>query len=140
MVLFTLAATALASAGSPHHARPAAAGIIAPHTETNVAHAASGHDHKQGNVWAPTVGKCLRPAAAATECTLSPRLALAGAAPDTAAFPTTTAPGQRLISLSVLRVWGPDSPDSSLPALHSASTRAAWPTEVPFRPNQPVRL
>jgi hypothetical protein len=70
MVLFTLAATALASAGSPHHARPAAAGIIAPHTETNVAHAASGHDHKQGNVWAPTVGKCLRPAAAATECTL----------------------------------------------------------------------
>ena len=139
MVLFTLAATALASAGSPHHARPAAAGIIAPHTETNVAHAASGHDHKHGNVWAPTLGKCLRPAAAATECTLSPRPALAGAAPDTAAFPTTLAPGQRLISLSVLRGMGTRF-SGFLVARPAVRVDAGSPAyEVPFRPNQPVR-
>ena len=105
MIVFALAASVLVSAGSAHHARPAATSVTTMHGEAaGVSPATTGHDHEHGTDWAPTLGKRLRPAAAAAVGTLPARPYEPGTAPDTGTVPTGTAPGDRLISVSVLRV------------------------------------
>lgn len=105
MFLLALGASVLVSAGSSHHAQPMAAGITIMGSEPGGAQPASGHDHKHGNEWAPTFGKRLRLAATAALLGIAAaRPHAPGAARDAAACPVFTGPGERLISLSVLRV------------------------------------
>jgi hypothetical protein len=60
MMLLTLGATALVSAGSAHHRHPDATAALVTHG-VPVADTV-GHRHEHGNDWAPTLGKRLRPA------------------------------------------------------------------------------
>lgn len=105
MLLFALAASVLVSAGSPHHVQSAATAVTTVHTDADGASPVTGHDHEHGTEWAPTLGKRLRPAAAvAVVGALPAHLDGPGAPFGTTMSPALVAPGDRLISLSVLRV------------------------------------
>ncbi len=62
MLLLTLAAVALVSAGAAHHEVAAEPSVSAPVSAFD----ASADDHDHGNEWTPTPGKRLRPMAGLT--------------------------------------------------------------------------
>lgn len=107
MMLLILAAGVLVPAGSDHH-RPGSASpaAVAFGGDLAVAHPVSGHEHRHGNNWTPSLGKRLRPAADLTVV----HVATAGSAgpgatvPATTAFPAAFSPGGDLTLLGVLRV------------------------------------
>jgi hypothetical protein len=107
LMLLILAASLLVSAGSDHH-RPDASPTATAAVDDDLAVAVpvSGHEHRHGNDWAPSVGKRLRPAAGLTAV----HVATAGSAQPgttlsaTTAFPAAFRPSGDLTLLGVLRV------------------------------------
>src|SRR4051794_26136596 len=85
MLLLTLAASLLVSAGSPHHELGGHAHTAHAPTTAAVAVASgdgasaqpAAHEHEHGNEWAPTLGNRLRPAATATLLGILPARAAA---------------------------------------------------------------